>query len=140
MFEQIKSDLIIFDRNESSISADGNIILNDTDGNTYFLDHLESDTEINNLKGNEIKVRLDDGSRIVGSSLVKKDKISLMRYETNSCIYSQASASILANSINLFNKNNLTENIKILNSHFADKKLKMPLKLKKFQYFFNKKI
>ncbi len=73
---KIKSDLIIFDRNESSISADGNIILNDTDGNTYFLDHLESDTEINNLKGNEIKVRLDDGSRIVGSSLVKKDKIS----------------------------------------------------------------
>ena len=79
------------------------------------------------------------GDKISLEIIVKKDKISLMRYETNSCIYSQASASILANSINLFNKNNLTENIKILNSHFADKKLKMPLKLKKFQYFFNKK-
>tara|TARA_E500000331_G_C16851962_1_gene538145 strand:- start:7 stop:405 length:399 start_codon:yes stop_codon:yes gene_type:complete len=79
------------------------------------------------------------GDKISLEIIVRKNKICSMRYETNSCIYSQASASILANSINIFNKDNLIENIKILNSNFVDKKLKLPLKLKKFQYLFNKK-
>ena len=35
---------------------------------------------------------------------MKNSKIKTMRYEINSCIYSQASASMLANSIKLFNE------------------------------------
>ena len=73
---KIKSDIIIYNKNESLISADGNIILNDEGGNTYFFHKLESDDEIKNLKGTEVKARLDDGSRIVGSSLIKKDNVS----------------------------------------------------------------
>ncbi len=75
---KIKSDVIIYDENESIINADGNIILNDIDGNTYFLDKLESDDEIQNLKGTKIRARLDDGSRIVGSKLVRKEGITAL--------------------------------------------------------------
>ena len=76
---KIKSDVIIYDENESIINADGNIILNDIDGNTYFLDNLQSDDEIQNLKGTKIRARLDDGSRIVGSKLVRKEVLLLLK-------------------------------------------------------------
>ena len=33
---KIKSDLIVYDENKSNITANGNIILNDIEGNTYF--------------------------------------------------------------------------------------------------------
>ncbi len=69
---KLKSDLIIYDENQSIISAEGNIILNDIEGNTFFFEKLLSDDEINNFEGTEVKARLDDGSRIVGSSLTKK--------------------------------------------------------------------
>ena len=75
---KIKSDVIIYDEHESIINADGNIILNDIDGNTYFLDNLQSDDEIQNLKGTKIRARLDDGSRIVGSKLVRKEGITAL--------------------------------------------------------------
>ena len=73
---KIKSDLIIYDENKSQISAEGNIILNDVEGNTYFLDKLETDNEMKNLTGIEVKARLDDGSRIVGSSVMKQENVS----------------------------------------------------------------
>ena len=53
-----------------------NIILNDVEGNTYFLDKLETDNEMKNLTGIEVKARLDDGSRIVGSSVMKQENVS----------------------------------------------------------------
>ena len=73
---KIKSDLIIYDENKAQISAEGNIILNDVEGNTYFLDKLETDNEMKNLTGIEVKARLDDGSRIVGSSVMKQENVS----------------------------------------------------------------
>ena len=38
-----------------------------------FFENLETDDEIKNLKGINVRVRLDDDSRIVGSTLIKKD-------------------------------------------------------------------
>ena len=73
---KIKSDTIIFDEKESLISANGNIILNDIEGNTYFFEKLEADNEIKNLNGKNAKARFEDGSRIVGSNLVKRENIS----------------------------------------------------------------
>ena len=72
----IKSDKIIYNENQSTIRAEGNIIFNDIEGNTYFIDRLKSDDEINRLEAIRVKARLDDNSRIVGSSLVKNDEIS----------------------------------------------------------------
>ncbi len=73
---KIKSDEIIYDENQSLINAKGNVILNDVEGNTYFFEELVSDDEFKNLNGKDIGVRLDDGSRIVGSKLIKKNNIS----------------------------------------------------------------
>ncbi len=73
---KLKSDLIIYDENESLINADGNIILNDIEGNSYFFDKLETDDEIKDLKGVNVRARLDDGSRLVGSNIIKKKNVS----------------------------------------------------------------
>ena len=75
---KIKSDVIIYSEKDSIINADGNIILNDIDGNTYFLENLQTDDEIQNLKGVEIRARLEDGSRIVGSKLIRKNGVTAL--------------------------------------------------------------
>ena len=73
---KMKSDLMLYDEKQSLIKADGNVTFIDNDGNTYFFEKLETDDEIKNLKGTNVKARLDDDSRIVGSALVKKDNIT----------------------------------------------------------------
>ena len=73
---KIRSDLIEYNDNDGKINAQGNIVLNDIEGNTYFFEKLISDNEFNDLEGVNIKARLNDGSRIVGSSLQKKEQIS----------------------------------------------------------------
>ena len=73
---KMKSDLIIYDEKQSLIRAHGNIILTDNEGGTYFFEKLETDKEINDLKGINVKARLQDESRIVGSSLIKKDNLT----------------------------------------------------------------
>ena len=69
---KINADKIIYKEKESIISAEGNIILNDSEGNTYFFDMLESDDQIINFESKNVKARLEDGSRIVGSSFKRK--------------------------------------------------------------------
>ena len=84
---KMKSDLMLYDERQSLISADGNVILNDNDGSTYFFEKLETDDEIKNLEGINVRVRLDDESRIVGSSLIKKNNItSLEEAEYTPCL------------------------------------------------------
>tara|TARA_Y100000816_G_C26100616_1_gene583201 strand:- start:683 stop:2776 length:2094 start_codon:yes stop_codon:yes gene_type:complete len=73
---KIRSDLIEYNDNDGKINAQGNIVLNDIEGNTYFFEKLISDNEFNDLEGVNIKARLNDGSRIVGSSFQKKEQIS----------------------------------------------------------------
>ena len=76
---KIQSDIMSYDENKSLIRAEGNIIFNDIEGNTYFFDNLETDDEMINFIGTQVKVRLDDESRIVGSSIVKKEEISSLK-------------------------------------------------------------
>ena len=84
---KMKSDLLIYDEDQSLIQADGNIILNDNEGNTYFFEKIQSDDEIKHLKGTNVRVRLDDNSRIVGASLIKRDNItSLEKAEYTPCL------------------------------------------------------
>ena len=84
---KVKSDLILYDEKQSLIKADGNVILNDNEGGTYFFEKLETDDEIKNLKGINVRARLDDDSRIVGSSLIKKGNVtSLEEAEYTPCL------------------------------------------------------
>ena len=79
------------------------------------------------------------GDKISLEIIMKNSKIKTMRYEINSCIYSQASASMLANSIKLFNRKNLKKKIKLLNLYSKNDNFSLPTELKKFNCLFNKK-
>ena len=73
---KLVSDLIIYKELESRIDAKGNVVYFDLEGNTFYFDELTTDNEIKNLQGLNAKARFDDGSRIVGSSLIKKENLS----------------------------------------------------------------
>lgn len=60
-----------------------------------------------------------------------------MRYETESCIFCQASASMLANKIKFFSFKNIDEIITIFNQSIKDKKKKLPSKFKDFKFIVN---
>ena len=76
---KLKSDILIYNENKNQINAEGNIILNDVEGNTYFFETLQSDDEINNLQSENIRMRMEDGSRVVGSSFEKKNDLSVLK-------------------------------------------------------------
>ena len=55
---KMKSDLLLYDEKQSLIKADGNVILNDNNGSSYFFEQLETDDEIRNFKGINVRARL----------------------------------------------------------------------------------
>ena len=73
---QIKSDKIIYKELNKELIAEGKIIINDLEGNTYYFDNLTSDDKVTNFDGIGLRARLDDGSRIVGTSLIKRENLS----------------------------------------------------------------
>ena len=65
--------------------------------------------------------------------LISNNKsFKIMRYETQSCIFCQASASILASSIKSFSIHHLKKEIESLDDYFHDNHLDLP---KKFNIF-----
>lgn len=83
----------------------------------------------NSLCGDEIKIKL----------LVEKNKIKDFGYQGNSCIYCQASASIISKfSLNKSIKS-VNKTITFFNKFFEDHKVIFPKNLKKFEVLFNKK-
>lgn len=70
--------------------------------------------------------------------LTKKDnKIQSMRYETESCIFCQATASLLSRKINLFKIKTLEKDINILINTIKFKNDNLPLRLKIFDNIVN---
>ena len=75
---KIKADKIIYNQLYDKAIGKGNVIINDIENNTYFLDSVESIKGISNVTGKNIKVRLNDGSRIVGSKITKSNNITVI--------------------------------------------------------------
>tara|TARA_B000000532_G_scaffold243717_1_gene240609 strand:+ start:948 stop:3044 length:2097 start_codon:yes stop_codon:yes gene_type:complete len=75
---EINSDLLIYNEKENKIEAIGNVTYNDLEGNTFYFNKLTTDNEIINLNGTNAKARLDDGSRLVGSNLIKKEELTVL--------------------------------------------------------------
>ena len=75
---KIKADKLYYDRKNSSLKATGNVIINDELNNIFFLDQVETENGIDNIVGNKVSARLDDNSRIIGSSIIKKDEINVL--------------------------------------------------------------
>ena len=83
----------------------------------------------NSLCGDFIKVEF----------IAKKSMIKSMRYETESCILCEASASLLANKINKFHIKDLRKDFTNIKKIKKNKNLNFPLKFKELNRLINKK-
>ena len=92
-------------------------------------DYTYKSSKKNSMCGDLIKVEL----------LVKKSKIDSMRYETESCIYCNASASLIAKQIRGLSIDRVKKDLNKLRSFSMNlKSFKIPIKFKKFQSLFKK--
>tara|TARA_B100000579_G_scaffold141135_1_gene114653 strand:+ start:146 stop:553 length:408 start_codon:yes stop_codon:yes gene_type:complete len=83
----------------------------------------------NTLCGDFIKVEF----------IANKSKIKSMRYETESCILCEASASLIASKINNFHINDLKKDFLNIKKIKKNKNLNFPLKFKELKQLLNKK-
>jgi nitrogen fixation NifU-like protein len=83
----------------------------------------------NSLCGDKIKLELD----------IKKSILNSMKYETESCVYCAASASLLATTIKNLNTNTIIKELNLLKKAMKDEKLSLPKNFKDFKILINKK-
>ena len=83
----------------------------------------------NSICGDKIKLEL----------IFKRSKIYLMKYETEACIYCEASASLLANKIKNLTKENAIKDLDLLKNMLKTDKYIFPVKFKEFKKLINKK-
>ena len=83
----------------------------------------------NSLCGDFIKVEF----------IANKSNIKLMRYETESCILCEASASLIASKIYRFKIKDLKKDLVNIKKIKRDKNLNFPLKFKELKQLLNKK-
>jgi nitrogen fixation NifU-like protein len=83
----------------------------------------------NSLCGDKIKLELD----------IKKSILNSMKYETESCVYCEASASLLASTVKNLNTNTIIKELNILKKAMKNEKLSLPRNFKDFKILINKK-
>ena len=92
-------------------------------------DYTYKSSKKNSMCGDLIKVEL----------VVNKSKINSMRYETESCIYCNASANLIAKHIRGLSINKVKKDLNKLRSFSMDQKsFQIPIKFKKFKSLFKK--
>jgi len=79
------------------------------------------------------------GDKIIVEIEVLNNKIENMFYETESCIFCQASASLLSEIIRKSNIEKLRDDIEIINVSYKNKKIILKKKYKPFRKLFQKK-
>ena len=77
------------------------------------------------------------GDKITLELIVLKKKILSMKYETESCVYCEASASLLSKKIKKFDIQNIKNEFKNLKNISKNNKLKIPQKFADFNKLFN---
>ena len=77
------------------------------------------------------------GDKITLELIVDKKKISSMKYETVSCVYCEASASLLSRKIINININDIKNDFEILKNLSKLKKIEMPKRLSDFEKLLN---
>ena len=82
----------------------------------------------NSLCGDKIKIEL----------IASKTKVSSMRYEVESCILCEASASLIAEKIKNYSLKSLKEDIKILKDVFKNRTSVYPKKFREYKHLINK--
>ena len=82
----------------------------------------------NSLCGDKIKIE------VIASST----KINSMRYESESCILCEASASLMARKIKDYSLKNFKKDIKILKQFIKTRRSKLPSKFREYKFFLTK--
>ena len=77
------------------------------------------------------------GDKITIQLIVLKNKILSMKYETEACIYCEASARLLSKKIKKFNTQNIKNEFRNLKNISKNKELKIPKKFADFNKLFN---
>ena len=77
------------------------------------------------------------GDKITLELIVAKKKILSMKYETESCVYCEASASLLSKKIKKLNVQTIKNDFILLKEIFKTKKIKIPKKFDDFKKLFN---
>ena len=77
------------------------------------------------------------GDKITLELIVLKKKILSMKYETESCIYCEASASLLSKEIKKFNIQTIKDEFKNLKNIYKNKEFKIPKKFSDFNNLLN---
>ena len=77
------------------------------------------------------------GDKITLELIVSKKKILSMKYETESCIYCEASASLLSKEIKKFNIQTIKDEFKNLKNIYKNKEFKIPKKFSDFNNLLN---
>ncbi len=75
----INSEEVIFYKEKKIIEAEKNVTVNDKYNNKYYSDNLISNDDFSEASAENIKIRLKDKSRIVGSILKRKEGINLIK-------------------------------------------------------------
>ena len=65
------TDNLIYDKSKEKVKTSGNIIIKDKLENYYYFDKFISDKGFSKASGTNAKIRLNDGSRIVGKSFIR---------------------------------------------------------------------
>ena len=66
-----KSDKSIYIKDLDQIETSGNISVKDKLNNRYYFDKFTTDTDFANAIGSNVKIRMNDGVRIVGKSFAR---------------------------------------------------------------------
>ena len=77
------------------------------------------------------------GDKITLELIVLKKKILSMKYETESCVYCEASASLLSKKIKKFNIKTIKDEFRNLKNISKSKEFKIPKKFADFNELFN---
>ena len=83
----------------------------------------------NSLCGDKIKLELN----------INKSILNSMKYETESCVYCEASASLLALKIKNLNTKTIVKELNLLKKAIKDEKHNLPTNFKDFKMLINKK-
>jgi len=78
------------------------------------------------------------GDKISLELVANKTKINSIRYETESCILCEASASLLANKMKYYLIENIKKDIDRLKKTIVKKDCRIPLKFKEFRHLIDK--
>jgi nitrogen fixation NifU-like protein len=86
-------------------------------------------TQKNRICGDKIKIEI----------IKEKNRIKIMRYETESCIFCQATASLLSKKINLFHIDKIIKDVTLLKKTMKSKNKLLPKKFAIFKKLINYK-